>query len=641
MKPQNACLHLILWLLCYPITLSGQSTVDSIQALLNTAGKDTVKVQLLLDLGRANFSDAPDKSLKLAMEARDLARELAYGKGYAQALKSIGLVYYNKGDYIETLEFWHLSMNAFDSLGDKAGVANMMSNLGAVYFNKGDDASALDNYLKSLKLAEELGDTLRIVTTCINIGAVYSNKKATRNKELEYYMRALPLSEMIDDKDAIGTVSVNLGEIFLDRGILDSALYFFQKSLNAFDGSENLPYTLINMGKVFRLQKDYTKAILFQSQAYDYAKSLDSKNDMALALIALAETYTKKGDQKKALNYYLEAEALSKEIGANYQLKDAYQGLSYTYASMKDYGKAFQYQTLLLEIKDTLFNLDIEKKLGTLQFSFDLNKKESQISLLTKDKEIQEQEIRRQKIVRNSFIGGFAIVLLFASIVLKQRNRISKEKKRSEELLLNILPEETAEELKATGTAKAKSFDLVSVMFTDFKNFTQASERLSAEELVSEINFCYSEFDRIITKYGLEKIKTIGDAYMCAGGLPVPNETHAVDIIRAGLEFQDFIRRNKEKREKENLPFFELRLGIHTGPVVAGIVGIKKFAYDIWGDTVNTASRMESSGETGKVNISGYTYELVKDHFICTHRGKIQAKNKGEIDMYFVEGVRV
>ncbi|MBL7922624.1 MAG: adenylate/guanylate cyclase domain-containing protein, partial [Bacteroidia bacterium] len=189
----------------------------------------------------------------------------------------------------------------------------------------------------------------------------------------------------------------------------------------------------------------------------------------------------------------------------------------------------------------------------------------------------------------------------------------------------------------ATGSAKAKSFESVSVMFTDFKNFTQASEKLSPEELVEEINSCYSEFDRIITRHGLEKIKTIGDSYMCAGGLPVPNQTHAEDIIRAGLELQQFIEENKKKRAAMGLPFFELRLGIHSGPVVAGVVGSKKFAYDIWGDTVNTASRMESSGEIGKVNISGFTHSLISEKFACSYRGKIQAKNKGEIDMYFVE----
>jgi class 3 adenylate cyclase len=204
--------------------------------------------------------------------------------------------------------------------------------------------------------------------------------------------------------------------------------------------------------------------------------------------------------------------------------------------------------------------------------------------------------------------------------------------------MLNILPAETAEELKATGSAKTKSFDLVSVLFTDFKNFTQASEKLSPEDLVAEINYCYSAFDHIITKYGVEKIKTIGDSYMCAGGLPVTNSTHPFDVVSAGLEMVQFIETNKKERIERGEIYFELRVGIHTGPVVAGIVGIKKFAYDIWGDTVNTASRMESSGEVGKVNISGDTYKIVKDKFVCTHRGKLEAKNKGLIEMYFVEG---
>lgn len=163
------------------------------------------------------------------------------------------------------------------------------------------------------------------------------------------------------------------------------------------------------------------------------------------------------------------------------------------------------------------------------------------------------------------------------------------------------------------------------------------SENLTAQELVNEINYCYSAFDNIITKHGIEKIKTIGDSYMCAGGLPVANNTNAEATVRAALDIRDFILNEKQKREAEGKLFFEIRIGCNTGPVVAGIVGIKKFAYDIWGDTVNIASRMESSGEPGKVNISGSTYELVKDKFSCTYRGKIEAKNKGMIDMYFVE----
>jgi len=222
--------------------------------------------------------------------------------------------------------------------------------------------------------------------------------------------------------------------------------------------------------------------------------------------------------------------------------------------------------------------------------------------------------------------------------VVEQKNEAEKQRERSDELLLNILPEETAEELKATGKAKAKLFNEVTVLFADFKNFTKYSEKLSPEILVSEINECFSEFDKIMEQCGVEKIKTIGDAYMAAGGLPTPNSTHANDVVKAALEIQKFMSELRLLKEAEGKPAFVSRIGIHTGPVVSGVVGKKKFAYDIWGDTVNIASRLESSGEPGKVNISETTYKQIKDMFSCEYRGKIKAKNKGMIDMYFING---
>ena len=221
----------------------------------------------------------------------------------------------------------------------------------------------------------------------------------------------------------------------------------------------------------------------------------------------------------------------------------------------------------------------------------------------------------------------------------RSRKQIAYEKERSDELLLNILPSEIAEELKEKGRADARSFDMVSILFSDFKGFTQISEKLSAEELVGEINTCFKIFDAICEKYEIEKIKTIGDSYMAAGGIPVPTDESVKNTVFAALEMSAFMINRRLEQEAKGEISFEMRVGIHTGPVVAGIVGVTKFQYDIWGDTVNTASRMESSGEVGRVNISRSVYDLVKEDpiFKFQPRGKVQAKGKGVIEMWFVE----
>jgi class 3 adenylate cyclase len=203
--------------------------------------------------------------------------------------------------------------------------------------------------------------------------------------------------------------------------------------------------------------------------------------------------------------------------------------------------------------------------------------------------------------------------------------------------LLNILPYDTAQELKTKGSTEAKHYPDITVMFTDFKGFTSIAEKLTPRQLVTEIDMYFKAFDLIADMHGIEKIKTIGDAYMAAGGLPTENTTHAQDVIRAAIDIRAFVENQKSIRIAKGLPYFEIRIGVHTGPVVAGVVGHRKFAYDIWGDAVNLASRMESSGEAGRINISAATYERIKDQFTCTFRGEIEAKNKGQVGMYFVE----
>ena len=223
------------------------------------------------------------------------------------------------------------------------------------------------------------------------------------------------------------------------------------------------------------------------------------------------------------------------------------------------------------------------------------------------------------------------------TLELAEKNEIlNVELQRSEQLLLNILPYETAQELKMSGKAVARYYPDITVMFTDFKGFTHIAEKLSPEQLVQEIDEFFTAFDLIMEKNGIEKIKTIGDAYMAASGLPAVNDTHALDMVNAAVDIIEYMEVQRQIRIAANRPVFDIRIGIHTGPVVAGIVGHKKFAYDIWGDAVNLASRMESSGEAGQINISQCTYDRISSNYSCIFRGEIEAKNKGKVGMYFV-----
>jgi len=271
--------------------------------------------------------------------------------------------------------------------------------------------------------------------------------------------------------------------------------------------------------------------------------------------------------------------------------------------------------------KELKHNLDQVQELSEKT----LQQEQERIRLIESQKEKLETEVAART----------AEVVNQKEEIEKQHDELKLEKKRSDDLLLNILPEEIADELKAKGHTDARLFNDVTVLFTDFVDFTKAGERMGPQDLVDELHACFKAFDEIIQQYGIEKIKTIGDAYLAVAGVPKADADHALHVVNAALDIRAFIDKRKKERGDKT---FDIRIGIHSGSVVAGIVGIKKFAYDIWGDTVNTAARMEQGSEPGKINISEATYQLVGDKFRCVARGLVEAKNKGELSMYFVEG---
>ena len=639
--------HLVVSLLFCSFLFQAQSTVpneqDSLLTALKATNVDTHKVGLMIELAKFYLSSDIEKTSDYASRAEELSLKLNYPLGQANALRYHGLADYMQGAYGEAVDHWQHSVEIFDQIGDKENVARLYSNIGAVYFNQSDDITALEFYLKSQKVAEEIGDTLRLMTALTNIGAIYGQKEKTFDQALEYDLRALAMGEQMKDDNIVGTLASNIGEIYLAQGNDSLALSYFYESLFAHEGTENETYALRGIGKVYKQRGEYDKALGFLEKSLALATNLDAKMDMSQSLRDIAVVNMEMGQYDRALSNYKTALALAVDIGSKQDQKDIYKGMSDTYAMKKDYSNAFKYGQLLTDLKDTLYNIEFDQKMSGQLFNYEIEKKQDEISLLNKDRELQSLETKRQKFVKQAFQAGTGLIVVIALILLKMyrtkvktNNLLDKQKVQIETLLLNTLPAYVVKELETTGESKPKYYEQVSVLFTDFKGFTSLASDLTPNELVAELTTFFTAFDDIIGKYELEKIKTIGDSYMCAGGVPKEIDDQPLKIIKAALEIQSYTTQVNKQRIIDGLPPWELRVGIHTGPVVAGVVGKKKYAYDIWGDTVNTASRMESNSEAGRVNISEVTYNLIKAHYNCEHRGRIAAKNLGEIEMYFV-----
>lgn len=271
---------------------------------------------------------------------------------------------------------------------------------------------------------------------------------------------------------------------------------------------------------------------------------------------------------------------------------------------------------------------------------FEWEKHENVQARIDAQNQLIEKNQENERIVReqNQMLEEQVLV---RTMQLNESKKIAEtERQKSDALLLNILPSEIAEELRQTGTSTALNYELATVLFADIKDFTKISTQFSAETMVKELDYIFGAFDKIIENHNIEKIKIIGDAYMCAGGLPISNKTNAFDVVNAALEIQEFMKKMREERARNSKQQYEIRIGINSGPLVAGIIGIKKFTYDIWGDTVNLASRLETNGEVNKINISENTYSLVKDVYDCEYRGKIEVKGKGSTAMYFIHGLK-
>jgi len=607
----------------------------------------------------------------------------------------ISLYYYRKYDYAKTFnvtnDYLHFIQKEFpEKLGD------VHAYLGGIYWGVGFNKKSVEEFEKAIKLYEnQKGREKDIYAFKRTLGANYMYMKEF-DKAKKYAQESFDYYTKIKDVPSLSQTYNLLAHIAYEENKLAESKEYILNAIKIIpDTAQANLYNKAYLGTIkykMLMQKDsmniktdkskYNELEKITKELSDNFEKIESnKDEMTSGVLIhnynlLSDAYGMLGDYDKAY-YYLDKTVKQKEKSYSVQKIKA---LSEVQGEQELNDERLRIQVieetkriqLQKEIELKALRFEYEKKQAAakteeerkrLALEEDLKRKEIQIKFEEEQKAValkynQEKNIARINQEKKDVIAkaelessqnqkniwavgaGLSLLLLgFAGYSYNQKRKdnkkIAEEKQKSDDLLLNILPHEVAEELKEKGKTNAKHFDEVSVLFTDFVNFTANSERIGVQEVLNELNICFTEFDSIMEKYNLEKIKTIGDAYLAVGGLPVSNDQHAKNAVNASLEILSYI----QQRKKDNPNALDIRIGIHSGPIIAGIVGVKKFAYDIWGDTVNTAARMEQNSVPGRVNISEATYQLIKEDFTFDYRGKIETKGKGAMEMYFVNQI--
>lgn len=673
-----------------------QTLTDSLTRLLAVAPPDTHRVSLLIDLAWEINETQTELANKKLMEAITLAQKTGFRKGEASAWNALGVVEEIKGNIQLAIEHYQQALALRENLNDQIGIAALHNNLGNAYESLGQFEKALGAHRQSLYTVEQLRDTVRMARAHLNLSGVFEEMGAypeaydqvnaarfffeARNDtpgiakaytllghiryELEmtsearrWYEQALILRERLGEEASIADALSDLGNVLDEMGVQDSsrlAVTLYRRALEIrkkLDDEPGLAALYNNLGVALKHLNQYATAMDYLRQSLALRTQQDDQP-------GLMEVYNSLGDvtygQEKfaeALHYTELYYAIAQRIHDGKFVQKAYKDFAKIYAAMGNYAQAYTYRVKYDELRYERLNESRAQDFERKDVLFSEQKRQAEITRQQHELELRDAKLAKANIRTSALIGG-AIALLLLAALLFNRNRIraranlelsnknvaiERERARADRLLQNILPEKTAQELILHNAVQPVRYESVTVLFSDFVGFTTIAELVPPEDLIAELDACFRLFDSIMEKHGLEKIKTIGDAYMCAGGLPTPNSTHAVDMVEAAIEMQHGLQQLMRSKPNDGKPVFEMRIGIHTGPVVAGVVGSHKFAYDIWGDTVNTAARLEQGSLAGKINISETTYQQVHHLYNCTFRGNLAAKNKGEIAMYFVE----
>ncbi|MCW3127508.1 MAG: hypothetical protein JWO03_3166 [Bacteroidetes bacterium] len=585
---------------------NAQRTIRDAYAIRYAEGESQALIHAATSAVRRNQYDEAIILYQRAMRIKEEAGDMV---GIAVVLTKMGNTELRADKYADALDYYARAIKQLDGTQNDMARADLYANTALIQGLKGNYTMALKHHLLALKTYETYNETGRIAASLANMGLIYTEQQ-NYEEAMNVYNRALEIRRDAEDTMATSDLLDNIGIVYQEQELYTEALDAHNSALILRQGdSKRTANSQSNLGNTYKKLGDNDVAKDYYEKALVLYDSINDKRGLLQSYNNLGELYYGLKEYEKAQRYLEAAMKLASETGLKLQLRQAYEYISLIYAHRRQFEQAYQYKLLFSKLDREISSSEVKTQMSQITLRYEIEQKE------------QAAEMER---VKNTELQ-------------KAFDLLEEEQKRSENLLLNILPAEVSYELKESGKTRARSYDMVTVLFADIKGFTMISQRFSAEEIVSSIDEYFEMFDLIMERHGVEKIKTIGDAYLCVSGVPVAAPDHAEKMILVAKDMIAAVTQLKEKREGRGEYAFDFRVGISSGPVVAGVVGIKKFAYDIWGDTVNTASRMQSNGEPHRINISESTYILVKDTFDCIYRGEIEAKNKGKLKMYFVK----
>ena len=539
------------------------------------------ELSLLLSRAEKEFDSNSVRAVNDASRALLLAQDLKLPASVARARLILARSYHKAGVYDKALQRTQLALRGFEQSKDQLGIADSYELMGNIYWKLQSGDQAGKYYQLCLDIRRKYGKPEQIADALNNMGFFNLHYQKKPKTALSYYREALRISQKAGYQAGIAHSYNSIGNFYL-------------------------------------MQQDFPKSLEYNQKSLSLYQALGDRNRVVINTLIVGYLYQLLGAEATAESIYFEVIRMAAEIPSPSVTKDAYLNLSELYGLQGKEILHLEYYKRYADLADSILSAEATRNIANLQTQHEVEKQELENQVLRLD-------IERQRLIMLS--AAIAILLILSGLFF-----IIREKRKSEKLLLNILPRKVASELKRHGTSQPQTFEGVSVLFSDFVNFTRISSTMSPGDLISELSQFFTEFDQAVEQYGCERIKTIGDAYLAVCGLPQAHPDHAARLLQVAKAMLEAVNRHNQSSEQR----WEIRIGLHCGTVVGGIVGTKKYIYDVFGDAINTASRMESNSHPMRINVSEDFYLQVQDQESWEARPDAEVKGKGSMKMYFL-----